>query len=55
MTNDGQNYKYVYDGFGRLRKVLNQGTPTPKVVEEFWYHFRGRPWPPGLMEVRYQR
>jgi RHS repeat-associated protein len=32
-TDDGAKYNYVYDVFGRLRKVLDRNTPTTVVAE----------------------
>ncbi|MGD9689499.1 MAG: RHS repeat-associated core domain-containing protein [Phycisphaerales bacterium] len=39
MTDDGQNYKYVYDVFGRLVKVKNQSNNT---VAEYGYDGLGQ-------------
>ena len=35
LTDDGQSYTYVYDAFGRLRKIKNRSNAA--LVEEFWY------------------
>jgi RHS repeat-associated protein len=39
MTDDAQYYEYVYDGFGRLRKIKN--TSSGALIEEFWYNGLG--------------
>ncbi len=39
LTDDGNEYEYVYDVWGRLRKVLN--TSTQALIEEFWYNGLG--------------
>ena len=36
MTDDGKEYEYIYDAFGRLRKVKNTSTQT--LVSEYWYN-----------------
>ncbi len=38
MTDDGENYKYEYDAFYRLRKVKNQSN---SLVSEYAYNGRG--------------
>ena len=39
LTDDNKDYKYVYDGFGRLRKIKK--TSNSDLVEEFWYNGLG--------------
>ena len=39
MTDDGKEYEYVYDAFGRLRKIKN--TSTQALVSEYWYNGLG--------------
>jgi len=39
MRNDGQHYKYVWDAFGRLRKVLNRSNDA--LVAEYRYNGLG--------------
>ncbi len=40
LTDDGQDYTYVYDPFGRLRQVKNRATPFA-LVAEFTYNALG--------------
>ena len=39
MTDDGKEYEYVYDAFGRLRKIKN--TSNQALVSEYWYNGLG--------------
>src|SRR5690606_15533446 len=39
LTNDGEDYEYVYDPFGRLRKVLDRTDSS--VVAEYRYNGLG--------------
>ncbi|MBX3365001.1 MAG: hypothetical protein KF866_09570 [Phycisphaeraceae bacterium] len=36
LTDDGKDYEYVYDPFGRLRQVLK--TSNQDLVAEYWYN-----------------
>jgi len=36
LTDDGEAYEYVYDGFGRLRQVKR--TDNQNLVAEYWYN-----------------
>ncbi|MBX3322249.1 MAG: hypothetical protein KF757_04590 [Phycisphaeraceae bacterium] len=38
MTDDGQHYEYVYDPFGRLRKVVERGSSPAVLVAEYRYN-----------------
>lgn len=40
LTDDDQYHKYVYDAFGRLRRVLNQSSD---LVAEYRYNGLGHP------------
>jgi YD repeat-containing protein len=40
VSDDGQSFKFIYDGFGRLRKITDRsGTPVTKA--EYWYNGLG--------------
>jgi len=39
LVDHGENYKYVYDAFGRLRKILNRGNDA--LVAEYRYNGLG--------------
>ncbi|MBC7819666.1 MAG: hypothetical protein IAG10_22520, partial [Planctomycetaceae bacterium] len=37
MTDDGQSYKFIYDVFGRLRKITDRAG-SPNLIEEYRYN-----------------
>jgi YD repeat-containing protein len=40
MTDDGLAFKFVYDGFGRLRKITDRASPAVTKAE-YWYNGLG--------------
>lgn len=39
LTDDGENYEYVYDAFGRLNQVKDESTGN--VISEYRYYGNG--------------
>jgi RHS repeat-associated protein len=39
LIDDGEHYEYVYDPFGRLRKILDRSNDA--LVQEYWYNGLG--------------